>query len=58
MHAYSDDRRKRIVQALRRGVSKSEAARASSISLSSVKRYARMAGKGQPLVSNKHLDAR
>ena len=41
MDAYSEDLRQKIVQALReRRMNKSEAARAFSVSLSSVKRYA------------------
>jgi transposase len=45
MDAYSEDLRKKIVQALReRRMNKSEAARAFSVSLSSVKRYAKAAG--------------
>jgi transposase len=43
MNPYSEDLRKKIVQALRRGMSKSQAARAFCVSLSSVKRYAKMA---------------
>jgi len=49
MNAYSEDLRKKIVQALRRGMSKSEAARTFCVSLSSVKRYAKMADQGRPL---------
>ena len=43
MTAYSEDLRKKIVEALRRGTAKSEAARSFGVSLSSAKRYARMA---------------
>jgi len=43
MNAYSEDLREKIVQALPRGTGKSEAARSFGVSLSSVKRYARMA---------------
>ncbi len=53
MNAYSEDLRKKIVEALRRGMDKSEAARAFSVSLSSVKRYARMANEGRPLAPQK-----
>ncbi len=42
MKAYSEDVRRKIVAALERGMPKSEAARLFSVSLSSVKRYARM----------------
>ncbi len=41
MNAYSEDLRKKIVEALRHGMAKSEAARTFSVSLSSVKRYAK-----------------
>jgi transposase len=42
MKAYSEDLRKKVVQAVeRRGTSKAEAARLFGISLSSVKRYTR-----------------
>jgi transposase len=43
MKAYSEDLRQRIVQATQRGVSKAQAARLFGVSLSSVKRYARLA---------------
>ena len=39
MNAYSEDLRKKIVEALRRGMGKSQAARTFDVSLSSVKRY-------------------
>jgi transposase len=50
MSAYSEDLRKKIIEALRRGMSKSEAARTFSVSRSSVKRYAKLAEEGLPLV--------
>ena len=53
MNAYSEDLRKKIVQALRRGSGKSQAARTFSVSLSSVKRYAKLAEKGRPLAPKK-----
>lgn len=53
MNAYSEDLRKKIVQALHRGMGKSEAARAFSVSLSSVKRYAKMADEGRSLAPKK-----
>jgi transposase len=53
MNAYSEDLRKKIVEALNRGMGKSEAARAFSVSLSSVKRYAKMAEEGRPLAPKK-----
>ncbi len=49
MNAYSEDLRKKIVEALDRGATKSEAARTFGISRSSVKRYAKMAEEGRPL---------
>jgi transposase len=53
MNPYSEDLRKKIVQALRRGMGKSQAARTFSVSLSSVKRYAKMAEEGRPLAPKK-----
>ncbi len=53
MNAYSEDLRKKIIEALRRGMGKSEAARTFSVSLSSVKRYAKMADEGRPLAPKK-----
>src|SRR3954462_3978919 len=53
MNAYSEDLRKKIIEALRRGMAKSEAARTFSVSLSSVKRYAKMAHQGHPLAPKK-----
>ena len=48
MNAYSEDLRKKIVEAVfRRGIGKSEAARAFGMSLSSVKRYARAHSEGK-----------
>ena len=49
MNAYSEDLRKKIVEALGRGATKSEAARSFGISRSSVKRYAKLADGGRPL---------
>jgi transposase len=43
MNAYSEDLREKIVEALGRGIGKSEAARTFSVSLSSIKRYAKLA---------------
>jgi transposase len=54
MKAYSENLRKKIVEALRRGTGKSEAARLFEVSLSSVKRYARMACEGRPLTPKKN----
>jgi transposase len=53
MNAYSEDLRKKIVEALKRGMSKTEAARSFGVSRSSVKRYAAMAREGQPLAPKK-----
>jgi transposase len=54
MKAYSEDLRQKIVQAVeRRGTSKSEAARLFGISLSSVKRYTKLAGRGESLAPRK-----
>ena len=49
MNAYSEDLRKKILEALRRGATKSEAARSFGVSRSSVKRYAKLAEEGRPL---------
>jgi transposase len=53
MNAYSEDPRKKIIEALRRGMTKTEAARTFSVSRSSVKRYARLAEEGRPLAPKK-----
>src|SRR5215210_369641 len=54
MDAYSEDLRQKIVQALKeRRMNKSEAARAFSVSLSSVKRYAKAASEGRSLSPGK-----
>ena len=53
MNAYSEDLRKRIVEALRRGTTKSEAARSFGVSRSSVKRYAKLAEEGHSLAPKK-----
>ena len=51
MNAYSEDEdlREKIVEALGRGTTKSEAARTFGISRSSLKRYAKLAQEGRPL---------
>ncbi len=46
MNAYSEDLREKIVEALGRGMGKSQAARTFSVSLSSIKRYAKMDEEG------------
>src|SRR5215208_5196965 len=54
MDAYSEDLRKKIVQALQqRRMNKSEAARLFGVSLSSVKRYAKAAREGRSLLPGK-----
>ena len=53
MNAYSEDLRMKIVEALGRGMGKSEAARTFSVSLSSVKRYAKLAEEDRPLAPKK-----
>jgi transposase len=54
MNAYSEDLRMKIVEALRRGMGKSQAARTFSVSLSSIKRYAKLAAEeGRPLAPKK-----
>lgn len=49
MNAYSLDLRKKIVEALARGATKTEAARTFGVSRSSVKRYAKLAEEGRSL---------
>src|SRR5215217_3727037 len=53
MRAYSEDLRKKIVAAIERGMPKAQAARIFEVSLSSVKRYARTARRGEPLTPKK-----
>ena len=53
MNAYSEDLRKKIVEALGRGATKTQAARTFGISPSSVKRYAKLADEGRPLAPKK-----
>jgi transposase len=53
MNAYSEDLREKIVQALERGMGKSQAARTFCVSLSSIKRYAKMAEEGRSLAPKK-----
>lgn len=54
MKAYSEDLRKKILQAVDRGMPKSEAARTFEVSRSSVKRYAAARREGKPLAPKKH----
>jgi transposase len=53
MNAYSEDIRKKIIEALARGTTKTEAARTFGVSRSSVKRYAKLAEQGRSLTPNK-----
>jgi transposase len=54
MKAYSEDLRQKVVQAVeQRGTSKSQAARLFGISLSSVKRYTKLASQGESLTPRK-----
>ena len=53
MKAYSEDLRKKIVDAVRRGMSKAEAARTFGVGISTVKRYATKAQRGEPLEPGK-----
>jgi transposase len=54
MKAYSEDLRQKVVQAVhQRGMSKSQAARLFSVSLSSVKCYVRLADRGESLAPRK-----
>lgn len=54
MKAYSEDLRRKVVEAVHRGMGKSEAARSFGISLSSVKRYVATARQGNSLSPRKH----
>ena len=53
MNGYSEDLRWRIVSAVEGGMSKAQAARTFSVSLSSVKRYVNKANRGEPLAPKK-----
>jgi transposase len=54
MRAYSEDLRRKVVEAARRGMGKSEAARTFGVSLSSVKRYVSKALEGASLSPREH----
>jgi transposase len=54
MKAYSEDLRRKVVEAAQRGMGKSEAARSFGVSLSSVKRYVAKARWGSSLSPRKH----
>jgi transposase len=49
MKAYSKDLRQKIVDAIRRGMPKAEAARTFGVGISTLKRYATKAQRGEPL---------
>ena len=53
MNGYSEDLRSRVVSAVEGGMSKSQAARTFSVSLSSVKRYVNKAERGESLAPKK-----
>jgi transposase len=53
MNGYSEDLRRKIVSAVGRGMPKAQAARTFSLSLSSVKRYANKAERGESLAPKK-----
>ena len=53
MKAYSKDLRQKIVDAIERGMPKAEAARTFGIGISTVKRYATKAQRGEPLEPGK-----
>ncbi len=53
MSGYSVDLRRRIVSAVEHGMSKAQAARTFSVSLSSVKRYVNKAERGESLAPKK-----
>ena len=53
MKPYSEDLRTRIVKAVEEGMSKSRAARLFGVSLSSVKRYSKIANRGDSLTPRK-----
>lgn len=53
MNGYSEDLRWKLVSAVERGMPKAQAARTFGVSLSSVKRYAEKAGRGESLAPKK-----
>jgi transposase len=53
MKSYSEDLRHKIVAAVERGMPKTQAARLFDVSLSSVKRYSRMARQGDSLAAKR-----
>lgn len=54
MEAYSEDLRRKIVEAVSRGMSKTAAARTFGVSRSSVKRYVGSVTKGASLAPKRH----
>ena len=54
MKAYSEDLRTKILEAVDRGMPKSEAAKTFGVSRSSVKRYAAARREARPLAPRKH----
>ena len=58
MKAYSEDLRKKILEAVDRGMPKSVAARTFGVSRASVKRYAAARREGKPLGPKKHPGSR
>lgn len=58
MNAYSEDLRKKIVEAVERGTPKTEVARAFGVCVSSVKRYVATFREGRYLAPKKHLGSR
>ncbi len=53
MKAYSKDLREKIVDAIQRGMPKAQAARTFGVGISTVKRYASKAQRGEPLEPGK-----
>ena len=53
MNGYSEDLRQKIVSAVERGMSNSQAARTFDVSLSSVERYVNKANHGESLAPKK-----
>ena len=53
MKAYSVDLREKIVAAVRRGMTKAQAARTFGVGATSVKRYVKLAEEGKPLTAGK-----
>ncbi len=53
MKAYSEDLRRKIVDAIERGIPNAQAARTFGVGVSTVKRYATKAQRGEPLEPGK-----